>query len=420
MADDRATSQTAGALEERPAPPIATTVPQPAGLSSRLRERLRAELADGLGEALWLFVTLRVALSLFALMVAMQLNLSGPSCTWDDWEISSALRGSLWEYRLVGVWQRWDACWYERVAGLGYRPGEGQVAFYPLYPLLMYLVGLPLDRDFALSGLIVSGLSYIAAMTGLYRLVNIDFDEETAWRTILYLSVFPTAFFLFAPFTESLFLALSVWSIYLARRGAWMATGVVGFLAGLARLQGCLLALALAWEAIRQWRAGRGQLGLVYVGALPIGGIVTFLLYGATVSGRISMDVQRQAWGRHPEPPWTVIAASWGHIGERGDIFEALNLATLLLAFALLLYGAYRLPFSYTVWAAPQVGLVVSQVAFFSPLMSVSRYLLVVFPIFVALALLGRHRCIHYSWMILSILLLGLFLYAFLSGPFVA
>ncbi len=52
--------------------------------------------------------------------------------------------------------------------------------------------------------------------------------------------------------------------------------------------------------------------------------------------------------------------------------------------------------------------------------MSTSRYLLVVFPVFVVLALLGRHRRPHYSWLILSLMLLGFLLFAFLSGPFVA
>jgi hypothetical protein len=70
-------------------------------------------------------------------------------------------------------------------------------------------------------------------------------------------------------------------------------------------------------------------------------------------------------------------------------------------------------------YAAPQLLLLSSQQAWFSPLMSTSRYVLVLFPAFVVLAQLGRHRRLHYSWLILSLLLLGFFLYAFLSGPFV-
>jgi len=45
---------------------------------------------------------------------------------------------------------------------------------------------------------------------------------------------------------------------------------------------------------------------------------------------------------------------------------------------------------------------------------------LVLFPVFILLALLGRHRRLHYSWLILSLLLLGFLFYTFLSGPFVA
>ena len=75
------------------------------------------------------------------------------------------------------------------------------MAFYPLYPLLMRAASLPLADNLTLGGLAVSGAAYIAAMTGLYRLVRDDFDDPVARRAILYLSIFPIAFFLFAPFT---------------------------------------------------------------------------------------------------------------------------------------------------------------------------------------------------------------------------
>jgi hypothetical protein len=63
-------------------------------------------------------------------------------------------------------------------------------------------------------------------------LIARDFEPVVARRTVLLISIFPSAFFLFAPFTEALFLALAVWCIAMARERRWLLAGALGFLAG--------------------------------------------------------------------------------------------------------------------------------------------------------------------------------------------
>jgi len=207
----------------------------------RVQRWLRAALAAGLGEALWLFITLRFAFSLFALLLGGLGQIHGvldqinDGCTPDVQFATQHSTGS--GFLFLGVWERWDACWYERVAAQGYQQGEATINFYPLYPLLMRLISIPLGGDLTLGGLVVSGVAYIAGVAGLYRLLRLDFDEGVARRALLYLSVFPASFFFFAPFTESIFLALGVWAIYQARRGAWGWAVPVAFLVGLTRTQ---------------------------------------------------------------------------------------------------------------------------------------------------------------------------------------
>jgi hypothetical protein len=376
---------------------------------------LRRGVPKGFGEALWLFVTMRVVFSLFALMASVLFQLPAP-CTWEGGPLVNATGLS---FRLLGVWQRWDACWYEKIAAVGYQPNDSAVAFFPLYPLLMRAAGAPLAGNLTLGGMIVSGVAYIAAMTGLYRLTLGDFDEQAAQRAVLYVSVFPAAFFLFAPFSEALFLALAVWALYLARRGAWGRAAMIALLAGLARTQGALLALPLAWEVVCQWRAGRRRLAGALVSLLPPCGFLLFLAYSKVFAGWTTFQAQ-QAWGLAARTPWAAAALSWQHIRQRGDAIEALNLALLGLFVIILIIGLRELPLSYTLYAAPQLLLIGTRQNFFSPLMATSRYVLVLFPAFVVLALLLQHRRLHYSWLILSLLLLALLLYAFLSGPFVA
>lgn len=376
-----------------------------------------AGLPDGFGDALWLVLALRVAFSLFAYLAAGWLQLAGPCA--GGFESTPDLHTFGRDFRLFGVWQRYDACWYEDIAAVGYQPGDQGVAFFPLFPLLVSATGPLVGGNLTLAGLVVSGAAAFAAFAGAYRLVRCDFDEGIARRAVLYLAIFPTAFFFFAPFTEALFLALAVWVLYAARRGAWGWAALLAILIGFTRTQGSLLALPLAWEVVRGWRAGSRRLAPTLVPALPLASLLVYVLYGKFVLGLTNFQAQG-TWGRTFRPPWSVVATSWRHIHERNDPIEALNLALFLFCCGLLVVGLRHLPVLYILYAAPQLLVIGTSQARFSPLMSTSRYVLVIFPIFVLLALLGEGRRLHYSWLIGSVLLLALLLLRFLQGPFVA
>ncbi len=383
--------------------------------------RLHPARVQGLDEAIWLFVTLRITFSLFALLTAAMGALAAPC---HEGEAAPLLHADGLDFRLFGAWQRWDACWYERIAAHGYRSHPAAVGFFPLYPALMRVVGVPFGGHLTLAGLLISSVAYIAAMTGLYRLVCRDFDVESAQRAVLYLSVFPSAFFLFAPFTEALFLALSIWVLYAARQGYWGVAAPLALLAGLTRIQGALLVLPLAWEWWRQRRrpdgARRGRLGAALVPPLAPGGFLLFLLYSEVVAGATTFQAQRTQWGVTGRWPWTAAITSWREARAHSDPIEVLNLASLILFAVLLIIGARRLPLSYALYAAPQLLLMGSrQTLVGSPLASTYRYVLVLFPAFVVLAWLGQRRRLHYAWLCISLLLLSWLLSRFLGGAYV-
>ncbi len=186
---------------------------------------LGSRLPISLREALFLFILLRLSLSIYAIAATFLFQVP-PPCFHNgviDWTSMPVLYSDGLEGRLLGVWQRWDACWYLRIAEFGYEVGEPGTAFFPVYPTAIRLLGPLLFGNLALAALVVSGISYIAAMSFLHALVSADVDRETAERSMLYLSVFPTAFFLFAPFTESTFLALALGTLYCMRTGRYGA-----------------------------------------------------------------------------------------------------------------------------------------------------------------------------------------------------
>lgn len=395
-----------------------------------LLERLQLPgLPDGLGEALWLFVVMRVGLGLLALFVWAHVAIPGPchfELAQDGWLTIPPLANSGFEFPLVGVWQRWDACWYSKVATFGYELGEDSVNFWPVLPALMRVVAWPLGGNVAMSGLIVTGMAYVAAVTGLYRLVTRDFDREVAQRTVLFITIAPAALFLFAPFTEAPFLAFTVWAILAARERMWALAALAGLLAGLTRIQGVFLVLPIAWEAWVAWRERRAATGQsmpapssILAAAAPVIGFGSFLLATAAMTGRTPLDTQDVWGGKSFHPPWEVVDASLRWIIERHDSLQALNLGMLLLFLVLVVVGVRRLPISYSLLAIPQVVLIAIRIQP-TPLTSTARLLEVVFPAFVVIALAtgGRRRAL--TWTILSVLALGALTWLFVIGDWVA
>lgn len=402
----------------------------------RAPSRFQDRLPPGLADALALFLTMRFVLGVVVLYLWWRGGLPGP-CHFElarnGWMTIPPLADNGAEFPLVGVWQRWDACWYSKIAAFGYEPRELSVNFWPLFPVLAGSVARLVGGSVALGGMIVSAIAYLAAMVGLYRLVARDTDDETARRTMILITIFPSAFFLFAPFTEALFLALAVWTMTLARERRWLLAAILGGLAGLTRIQGVFLALPIGWEALaaagltawRPWRELR--LPTVAWGPLvrgllasfgPLVGFVSFLAYTAAIAGQTPLDTQDAWGGKEFFPPWDVVAAAWHWAVDRADPLQFLNLVALIVFGALLLVAAKRLPFAYTLFALPQFILLATRIQP-TPLTSTTRYVLVLFPAFVIVALIPWRR-VRLAWAIVSILFLAILLREFQTGTFVA
>ncbi len=140
---------------------------------------------------------------------------------------------------------RWDSYWYLTIARYGYAHMRERMAFYPLYPALIHAFGL-ITRSDLVAGVLISLAALAVALVLLHRLVSLDFGEEIATTTVLLVAFCPVSFFLSAVYTESLFLALSIGSIYAARRERWLLCGVLGFLAATSRNGGIALILPTA------------------------------------------------------------------------------------------------------------------------------------------------------------------------------
>lgn len=359
---------------------------------------------DGWRLALTLLLTLRVALESTG---ALGLRLQPVTGVGGDW-LNLVIRGGQPWSQLLSMWQRWDALWYQQIAEHGYHAADNTIAFYPLYPLLARAVSVPLGNHVVWAELVVSSVMFAVAMWLLYKVARLDVDCTPATLAVLLTALFPVGFFLLAPYTESLFLALSLGAFWYARRRRPWLAGLVGLAASLTRAQGVLLALPLAFESIAERRRLGKHPGLdLIAAALPVVGFFAVDAYDvlAVRAPRVGLAVLA-AWGYQVVPPWAALRASFLHITSRGDPIEALNLICLLGFGVLALLVGARLPFSYVLYVWPSLAVLATREAAFSPLISVSRYTLVLFPCFVVLAtLLARRPWLAMGWLLTSVFL---------------
>jgi hypothetical protein len=181
----------------------------------------------------------------------------------------------------------WDYNWYHYVAYGGYPEGQGgrQYAFFPLWPLLIRWSGSIPDVFAA------GALAWTASAAAFFGVA--EGTPRARLRTALALACWPGSCVLALAYPDALALAAAAWAGALAFRGRLLAAGLIGAMAALARPNGVLIALPLAWLA-------RGKGPRAWFGAAaPIAAAATVEAYFWSHSGnaRVFFDAQR-LWGR--------------------------------------------------------------------------------------------------------------------------
>jgi hypothetical protein len=345
---------------------------------------------------------------------------------WDRPELTSDLGF------LVDVWARWDSVWFLRIAEDGYGSAEeATAAFYPLYPLLVGALGRVLLGHYVLAGVLISLAATLGSFVLLYRLAESKLGAEGARRAVLYLAVFPFAVFLSAVYSEALFLFLALGSFVLAERGSFLGTGAAAGLAWLTRPLGVALLPALALLA---WRAPRRREALLRLATAP----ALFALYPLWLWWRIddpwAFLRAEDVWSRHLSWAgplgglWDGLRAGWAGVRQLAsgsdstrywnavqdadpDRVAAVNLQQLaffVLFAALTVVVWRRFGAPYGLFAAVSLAIPLSVPSERWPLLSMPRFGLVVFPFFLALAVLGAHPWVHTAVVVVSAVLLGI------------
>jgi hypothetical protein len=332
---------------------------------------------------------------------------------------------------IVDPFRNWDGLWYRLIAIEGYDLHSAQAAFWPLFPWAMRtladLTGMSVD----VAGYLIANISFFVALILLYKLVSLDFDERVARVTVWAIALFPTAFFFSAIYTESPFLMLLVGSLYAARRGNWWVAGIAGALAALTRSYGMFLVAPLGLLFIQERGFYlRRWIPTALAPAMPLLGPGIFSWYLDNLDREwadkwLWKDVQEQ-WNRFSAMPWETMryafsqspegakirvrdGADWSWLRTLREDFtwttiasqewrdhvansDTLELVCTLLFIGLALIGLWKLPLYMSVYLLPGLIVPLFQPSSVHVLMSMPRFGLTLFPLFVVIGILLAGR----------------------------
>lgn len=347
---------------------------------------------------IWADIVVPLLTTRFALLVVGWLARFFP--TSPDYPIRDALvRG--WHfspYRLLDIWGRWDTGWYMTIVRDGYMlqndhiQQQSNVAFFPLYPMLVRGLILPIpdswlsDGVILVVGLVVSNLFLLGGLILLYLLAwELSHDVGVAQRTVLYLLFFPTAFVLSCFYTESAFLFLSLTALYAAQRRQWAWAALAAALLSLTRPLGILITPILLWMYLSAvgWRIRNLRPTILWLFLTPLPFLLHLTWMGQVTGDWLAPLHAQQPYERTFTLPWQTLLAPafpdpWRTPLEQGFVLIFLVVAVI---------ACWRLPSAaYGLW----VLALILPFLFTGITSSALRYILVAVPVFVVLAQWGK------------------------------
>jgi hypothetical protein len=326
------------------------------------------------------------------------------------------------------MWCRWDSFYYLDIAARGYEFSAevpSNSVFFPLYPLTMRAVHAILwlpgdDAGWATAGLIVSNLALLIALFYLFLLVRIDFDETTAARSVLYMSIFPTTLFLSAVYTESSFLALVVSGFYYARKNRWIVAGTLAAAATLCRAQGVLLLLPFLFEylAQRRFRIREIRADFLAFAFIPLATAAHATYFYYRFHEWMALFKAHIAWQQRALASPTLTIWRFFYDPHPLSFHDNTSLDFVFLFFLALVavLVLMRLRASYGIYVVLSLLFAI----IWGMPMSVARFGLAMFPIVIALALLGRNPSFNRFYVIISTGLAAFFMIVFSQWGWVA
>jgi Gpi18-like mannosyltransferase len=179
--------------------------------------------------------------------------------------------------KIITVWSHFDGVHYLTIAENGY-VGTGLIqAFFPLYPLGLFFASIGGQLNLVVVGIGLSTIFLILAIFVLWKLMEAENESRsTIYYTTLLMLGFVTAYYFTSVYAESLFLLLSVSCFYLIEKKHWWWAGVIGGLAALTKVTGVFLFIPIIYTL---WQEKGKFDAKMLLALLPIIGLGIYMIY---------------------------------------------------------------------------------------------------------------------------------------------
>lgn len=332
---------------------------------------------------------------------------------------------------------KWDGGYYLSIAQSGYSLDSPNMAFYPLFPVLLRLLRA-LGIGWVSAGSLINTIALLIASQGLYLLtMEVTKKRKVAILTILAWLAFPSAHFFIAFYTEAVFVALATWSLLLLLRKKYLASGILAALAGGTRGVGIIFAVVIAVQYLSDknwsWRKIDWQIISIPVAFAGTGAYWLWLYDKTNVYPWVYFaGIYDKYWpymGFEPNIFRTIYKETAGMIGLVGSttwlddwlsqLFTRLHffIAWLAIAWSAWMGWRKKLPISLVVYS----GLTALTLLLTGNFVSDSRYILAVFPVFILIAIWldKQSEWVRTLYFVLSAVGLGAMLTMFSNGYWV-
>lgn len=201
----------------------------------------------------------------------------------------------------------WDADWYLRAAD-GYQKAvpkgtgnaaQSDLAFFPLYPLLIRGLSEATGLSPVISGLLIATVAGALASVAIFLLARRVADEKVANRTVALFAFFPGAYALSTVYPEGLFVMLCAGCLLALIEQRWLLAGLLAAAGTATRPNGLILAVCCAMAAFGAIKRRRDFRALVAPALAPLGALAFFVYLAVHTGDRLAwFHAQSAGWGQ--------------------------------------------------------------------------------------------------------------------------
>lgn len=328
---------------------------------------------------------------------------------------------------MLDIWMRWDSGWYYSIVSNGYTVNydilntQSNIAFFPLYPLLIKIVSLfAIDFSnhgtlYAFFSLLVSNICFLLSLIILTKICEeLKFNEKLRSSIIWLIVLYPFSFYFSASYSESTFLLFFTLSFFYLIKEKYNLSSIFGALLAMSRPLGVLIVVPIFFRYILRQKSKIYLKDLLWMSTIPVPFIAFLILaYQRTGDFLAPMHIQ-SAWGKHFQMPWLTLLPTNFHF----PVIHYFDVFFLIASiFILAVYVWKKKPF-------PEISLyslfIIITPLFSGSVLSLGRYTIVAIPIYFLLGeIIEKYENLKIPILVLFSMLQAVLFAGFVRGYFV-